>query len=271
MYGRARDAALIDAWRLAVGTLTALPIDRPRTVGPSVGGWAMTLAPLVGGLLAVITGAFLWLLETVSVSPLLAAVLTVGLLALLTRGIHLDGLADTADGLGSARPAGEALQIMRKSDVGPFGVLTLVLVLLVQVAALTEVVAQGSGAVAAAVALVVSRSMLPLVCSNGIPAARQDGLGRVVAGQVGRGQLLVAAALRALTLGVVVLAASSVDGSALTLETIAGVVAGAVAAVLVAGTLCWWCVRRLGGMTGDVLGAVVETAFAAAAVAYLLT
>ena len=55
---------------------------------------------------------------------------------MLSRAIHLDGLADTADGLGSGRPPADALAIMRQSDVGPFGVATLVLTLLIQVSAL---------------------------------------------------------------------------------------------------------------------------------------
>ena len=58
---------------------------------------------------------------------------------MLTGGLHLDGLADTADGLGSRRPAAAALDIMRRSDIGPMGVAALVLVLLIQVAALAAV------------------------------------------------------------------------------------------------------------------------------------
>ena len=66
-------------------------------------------------------------------------------LALLTRGLHLDGLADLADGLGSGQPAATALDIMRRSDIGPFGTVTLVLVLLTQVAALAHAEAEGDG------------------------------------------------------------------------------------------------------------------------------
>ena len=62
--------------------------------------------------------------------------------AALTRGLHLDGLADTADGLGSGKPAEDALRIMKQSDIGPFGVITLVFALLAQVAALAELYAR---------------------------------------------------------------------------------------------------------------------------------
>jgi adenosylcobinamide-GDP ribazoletransferase len=79
--------------------------------------------------------------------------------------MHLDGLADTADGLGSGRRGEAALQIMKKSDIGPFGVATLVLVLLLQVAALSDLMSgPGAGLPALLVALVVSRAMLIALC-----------------------------------------------------------------------------------------------------------
>ena len=77
---------------------------------------------------------------------LLGAALAMVLLALATGGLHLDGLADTADGLGSRRPADQALEIMRRSDAGPLGVATLVLVLLVQVCALASLPRGWAGA-----------------------------------------------------------------------------------------------------------------------------
>ena len=81
----------------------------------------------------------------------------VAALALLTRGLHLDGLADLADGLGSRQPADAALAIMKRSDIGPFGVVTLVLTLLVQVAALAQAEALGRG-VPAVIAAVGGRA-----------------------------------------------------------------------------------------------------------------
>ena len=202
--GRSRGAAVRDALRLALGTLTVLRVRPPGRVDRRTAGRAMLLAPLVGLLLAAVVLAVLWLLggsawlvgpsatlHGSGLTPLVAAVAVVGLLALLTRGLHLDGLADTADGLGSGRPAEGALAVMRRSDVGPFGVVTLLLVLLLQVAALQALLSRGQGAAAVVTALVVSRLVLPLVCSRGVPAARTDGLGSAVAGSVSRGQLLV--------------------------------------------------------------------------------
>jgi adenosylcobinamide-GDP ribazoletransferase len=251
-----------NALRLALGTLTVVPTPPPREVDRRTGSWAMTLAPLVGAALAVLAGLLLWLLGRAGagVDPAPAAVLAIGLLALLTRAMHLDGLADTADGLGSAKPADEALEIMRRGDVGPFGVVTLVLVLLVQVFSLAELVAAGLGFPALLLALVVSRLALPLLCSRGVPAARPDGLGQVVAGSVSRGQLAIAVLVSVAVLVALSLVSPGWDALGPGVVVRAGVVAGL--ALLAAWLLARRAVRRLGGVTGDVLGAGVEVAFA---------
>ena len=107
----------VDAARLAVTLLTAIPLRSRSRGGPgeaaawrSVMAWAPAVGLLAGGLAA----AVLWLSgHLLRAGSLLAAVLAVASLALLTRGLHLDGLADTADGLGSRRPREEALAIMK--------------------------------------------------------------------------------------------------------------------------------------------------------------
>ena len=85
------------------------------------------------------------------------------------------GLADTADGLGSGRTGDDALAVMRRSDVGPFGVVTLVLVLLVQVTSLVVLAATGTGPGVVVAALLVSRGVLPVLCTAAFPPARRDG------------------------------------------------------------------------------------------------
>lgn len=272
-----RYPVVTDAARLALGTLTAFPVRPPRVVDRRTSAWAMVLAPAVGLLLALAAGAWLWLLGwgptrqpllhpvlgdrayDLVAGPMLSAALTVGLLAWLTRALHLDGLADTVDGLGSRRPRDQALEIMRRGDVGPFGVVSLVLVLAVQVVALAELLAAGLGVAALTLALVVSRLVLPVLCSRGVPAARPDGLGRTVAGSVGRPQLVAAFALAAALLVPVVLV--SPGPHALTPGVVARAV-GVAGVALAAGVLvARRAVGRLGGVTGDVLGAAVEVTF----------
>jgi adenosylcobinamide-GDP ribazoletransferase len=235
----------------------------------------MVLAPVVGALLAVPGSAVLWVLGQSRVDdpsfvggagPALAAALVVGLLTFLTRAMHLDGLADTADGLGSGKAAPEALEVMRRGDVGPFGVVTLVLVLLVQVLALAQLVERGLGPAALLLALVVSRLVLPLVCLRGSRPARADGLGSTVVGSVAPGQLAVSVVLTLAVLLPVALIGSSGTDPWLVARAGVAVALGLAAAPLVA----WWATRRLGGLTGDVLGACVETSSTTVLVALAL-
>lgn len=156
--------------RFAFGTLTVLPVRVTRwdREAARAGMLCAPLAGLVVGLLAAVPGALLLLLDS---GPLLAAVASAAVPAVLTRGLHLDGLADTADGLGSGKPADDALRIMKQSDIGPFGVITLLFVLLAQIAALAELYGRGwaYGAVAAAVAAVAARLALTLAARRGVP------------------------------------------------------------------------------------------------------
>ena len=110
--------------------------------------------------------------------------LAVAVLALLTRGLHLDGLADTADGLGPLRGRERALQVMRQSDVGPFGVVTLVLTLLLQIACLAALLRQDGGWLALWTAVVVARLAMSRTGLPGVPVAEGSSLGRAVAGTV---------------------------------------------------------------------------------------
>ncbi|KIH96698.1 CMP-binding protein [Streptomonospora alba] len=245
---------------MAAGTLTAVPVAAPR-VDRAVAGWAMVLAPLVGALLGAVAATVLAVAVLVGLPGLPAAVAAVGTLALLTRGLHLDGLADLADGLGSGRPAEEALEVMRRSDIGPFGVITLVLVLLGQTAALGAVADASPAAAAAAliVAAATGRLAITWACTPRVPSARPEGLGAFVsatvpswaAGAATGAVLLVAAPAGAATGGVVFALACAV-AVALGLSAAAALLARAVA--------------RTGGITGDTLGAVSETATTAALV-----
>ncbi|MFH7335861.1 adenosylcobinamide-GDP ribazoletransferase [Streptomyces sp. KHY 26] len=259
----ASPASPLDGLRFAFGTLTVLPVRVHRWDRAAARG-GMLAAGLVGLVAGVLSAGLGLVLLFLGAGPLLAAVGSVAVPAVLTRGLHLDGLADTADGLGSGKPAEEALRIMKRSDIGPFGVLTLVLVLLAQVAVLAQVYddAWARGAAAAVTAAVSARLALTVAARSGVPAARPEGLGAAVAGVVPVPGALALAALCAA--GAAAWGAGSGPQGALR---------GAAAVLFALGAaelLLRRCVRRFGGVTGDVFGALAETAATAALVVLAL-
>jgi adenosylcobinamide-GDP ribazoletransferase len=147
---------------------------------------------------------------------------------------------------------------MRRSDIGPLGTATLVLTLLVQVAALghAESAGDGRGPAALIAAVVTGRLALTWACRQGVPAARPDGLGALVAGTV-RPAIAVAETLATLAAAVAaVVVSATVIGDPLGWTLPLAVVAGLAAAYAIQRH----AVRRLGGITGDVLGALAEVA-----------
>ncbi|MEU6573088.1 adenosylcobinamide-GDP ribazoletransferase [Streptomyces sp. NPDC046805] len=242
-----------DGLRFAFGTLTVLPVKVSRWDREAARG-GMLSAPLAGLVVGTCAAALGVLLLFLGSGPLLAAVAAAAVPAALTRGLHLDGLADTADGLGSGKPAEDALRIMKQSDIGPFGVVTLVLVVLAQVAALAQAYGDSwaRGALAAVVSATAARLALTLAARAGTPAARPEGLGAAVAGVVPTGgALAVALAVAAVAAG---------GGALLGAYDLVRAVLAVVASVAAAELLLRRCTRRFGGVTGDVFGALAETA-----------
>jgi adenosylcobinamide-GDP ribazoletransferase len=246
-------ATLWAGLQLAITLLTAVPLPG-RGQPPSgpvpdrrTARAAMYWAPVVGLALGGVAAGVLVACQHGHTGSLLAAVLAVAVLAALTRALHLDGLADTADGLGSRQPADRALAIMARSDIGPFGVVTLVLTLLIQVGALAQAERAGRGPLAILVAAVAARLAITLACRRGVPAARPGGLGALVAGTVHPAA------------GAVLAAAAIAGGVALGWIYAVAVASGLTCSVL----LTALATRRFGGITGDVLGAVAEITAAA--------
>jgi adenosylcobinamide-GDP ribazoletransferase len=242
-----------DGLRLALTTLTVARVRPPGQLDRATAGRAMALAPLVGlGLAAVLVPVVLLLDAATAGAPLLPAALGIALLALLTRGLHLDGLADLADGLGSYGTPERAREVMKAPDVGGLGLAAVVLVLLVQVTALTACLSAGRGGTALLLALMAARVAVADACTAGVPAAAPTGLGALVAGTVRRGTAVALALLAALG-GTAALLVEAGPGPHLLLP------AAAVAAGLgAARALRAHAERRIGGITGDVLGALVE-------------
>jgi len=243
-----------DGLRLAVGTFTAIPVPAPRRITRSTARTAMILAPLAtlpiaaaAAVVGVVGGA-------AAVPNLVTAAVLIGVVALGSRGLHLDGLADTADGLSASYDRAKALEVMRRGNTGPIGAVALVIVLITQIAAAAAILGRPWGALAAGGLICLSRGSLLISCAAGIGAARPDGLGAAVAGVVPRVVsgvgLVLAAAIACVLL--------AVTGSPWWLGVVAIVLSGVVALLLVLR-----CKSRFGGITGDVLGAGIELTLAA--------
>jgi adenosylcobinamide-GDP ribazoletransferase len=219
-----------DAFRL----LTRIPLGASNSGLEGVAGWF----PVVGLFVGLAVGGIYALLYPWMPS-MLSAVIAVSGGILLTGAFHEDGLADGMDAFGAGASGEKALQIMRDPRLGTYGTLALV------ISVLWRVVALGSLGPAVAVAAAVVAHALGRTSAVGLmavaPAAREDGLGRLgVAGLDGRRATLAIAVGLGLTIPVV--------GWLVAL----GVIAGAIMVVLV---VRWVSVRRIGGITGDVLGA----------------
>lgn len=240
---------VIEGVRLALTTLTVAPL-RPGRIDRRVAGVAMSIAPAVGLALGAIVGAIGFGAYRLGAPALVAGTLVVAAGVLLTRGLHVDGLADTADALGSYRGADAALDIMKRPDVGPFGVAATVLVLLTQAGAAGAVVTRPWPSALAAVVTATAAGRLAITtgCRRGVPPARPGGLGALVAGTVGWPGLTAGA------LGVTAVALAAVPGRPWQGPLAVGL------ALTVAVLLVRHAVRRLGGITGDVLGAACELA-----------
>ncbi|MEQ7848577.1 adenosylcobinamide-GDP ribazoletransferase [Nocardioides kribbensis] len=247
-----------DAWRLALGTLTAIPVAPPGHVDRSTAARAMLLAPLAAAPLGLLVALVGWAGAEAGLDRLAVAVVAVGLLAAGSRALHWDGLSDTVDGLTASYDRERSLAVMRTGTSGPAGVVATVVVLLAQVAGLASLLRLDGGWWLAGLAVAVSRCALVLTCLRGVPGARGDGLGSGFTGTVAP---LAAAVSWPLGTAALVAVAAAVG-----LEAWRAPVA-ALAAVAVVGLLVRRTTRRLGGVTGDVFGAAVELALAALLVA----
>jgi adenosylcobinamide-GDP ribazoletransferase len=245
----------LNGFLAALGFLTAIPV-RSNAADLQALGRAGAWFPVVGLLLGVVLSMAQWALALVF-PPLLAAALVVSLWALLTGGLHLDGLADCGDGLLAAAAPARRLEIMRDSRMGAFGGLALGLFLILKVAAagalpgraLFAAVPPLFGAPPAwlpfgplVVAAVGARWLILLVARQ--PAARPGGLGDLFAAGLNA---------RALSIGGVIVLVIAVLGGWWALLAVA-------AAHIVALLVVRLARARLGGVTGDVLGLTVELA-----------
>ncbi len=231
----------------AAGFLTRLPLPDHADWAPDRMARASRYFPLAGALAGACGGLVFWLAAQ-ALPPSVAAGLALAALIGLTGALHEDGLADCADGLGGGRSRPEVLRIMRDSRTGAYGVIALTLAIGLRWAALAAL-APASGVLALAIAGAAGRAMM--VPATALASyARSEGTGALVAR--GAGPVEVAVAL----------------GTALALALPGGWggLAALVMALAAGAGFLWYLVCRIGGYTGDGLGAIAALGEVAAMV-----
>ncbi len=236
--------------RSAVAFLTILPVGSVRTGSTSARAWFPAVGLLIGALAAAVDLLLRWVSvglvtgpENVSVTlGILAGTVVVATLAILTGGLHLDGLMDTCDALLGGSDPDHRRRILQDPHVGAFGVVGLTCLLLIKVAAVAALPWEARGWILILVPC-LSRAVMLLTMET-FPYVG-EGLGAEFLSRRGRGQLSFGLGLAAVA-GVVLVGPWSL--AILALVSLAGWMVGR------------WATGLLGGMTGDVYGAVNETA-----------
>jgi adenosylcobinamide-GDP ribazoletransferase len=231
----------------ALRTLTILPVPGKEAEKLSSAlPWFPFVGLLIGGALYGIM--VLYARSGFMVWPEGVAAAIVACSIVLTRAMHLDGLADAADGFGCRKDKATVLSVMKDPHVGAFGVIAIVAALLIRFVAITRLVASGPAIVVLAAA-VVSRTMLVEIATT-LPYARTEGgtASPFVSGSTWKHRL-----------------AGLITGALLLCATCGPVVGGASLIVgwLICRVFAWWCKKKIQGVTGDLLGAcseIVETA-----------
>lgn len=227
---------------MATAFLTRVPI--PVSAGAADIGAATAWFPLVGGALGGAGSLVAWgLTEFIGAPSALTAMLMVGLGAWVTGAIHLDGLADTADGFAGGHSRDDVLRIMRDPVIGSYGAIALLFVVGLKVTAVAALLERGAALPFLIAAPAISRWTISLLAAW-LPYARSHGgLGAAVTARRDHNGLLMATAITA----VITTAALRFDA----------VVIWGMAALTAAG-IVRAARRRIGGVTGDVFGASVE-------------
>jgi adenosylcobinamide-GDP ribazoletransferase len=204
---------------------------------------AVRYFPAIGLIVGASGAAVMWLAALVLPAPL-PAIFSTAVTILMTGAMHEDGLADTSDGLGGGATRERALEIMKDPRIGVFGAIALILMLLLKIASLS-VMPLWTALTALVAAHAFSRFCAVLVIATGrYVGSGERSRSAPVVGRVSIGDVLIAALF-----GVPALALLGPR-----------VIVAAVVALALAGSLSRWCMRRIGGYTGDTLGATQQIA-----------
>lgn len=234
---------------IAMQLLTRLPVPNSCAPDDAAAGRSLLFYPVVGALVGALLALMGWLLAPYF-PPLLLASLLLVLWVALTGALHLDGLADSADGwLGGFGNRKRTLEIMHDPRSGPAAIVAVVLLLLVKYSALTAIVQMQSWYGLLSVPL-LGRSLVPLLFLT-TPCACPDGMAASLATHLPRRSCLLV-----VVLGLLVVALTVSEGMWMIM-----------AGLLIFAVLRQMMLARIGGMSGDTAGALVEISETAALIA----
>lgn len=233
----------MDDLQICLMFLTRIPVPGGLALSHPSLAQACRFFPVIGVLVGTIGAIVLAVADQLGLPQGASILLAIAVMVLVTGGLHEDGLSDTADGLGGGSNKNRRLQIMKDSRVGAFGVIALVLVICLKWAGLAAL-SIGPAALALFAGAVISRGILPLFMRY-LPPAKEDGLS-ADAGQPGFDRM-------ALSLGITLIVAFISLGFWLTIGV-------AIVVTLITGAMSFWVKVKIGGQTGDILGAFQQVA-----------
>ena len=228
-------------------------------------GESVKFFPSIGAVIGIICAGVMCALNFFFGSnfPMMTGTIAFALPIILTGGIHCDGLMDSADGLFSGREREKILQIMKDSRAGSFGVVAMILVAAMEISALTELSRVSTKIFCAAIfsAPIIARLMM-VITIGAFPYARPDGMGKAFAKFTSRRTILIAAAETFALL----LPLNFIDEKIFLCAAIATLVA-----LIVTWRFANFALEKIGGVTGDIYGAITTLAEMFTLITFLLT
>ena len=224
-------------------------------------GESVKFFPAVGAVLGIFYAAIVGAISFLNL-PLFTGAVGFATMIILTGGIHCDGLMDSADGLFSGREREKILEIMKDSRAGAFGVVSMILVAVLEVSTLTELARLSTWWLCAAIysAPIIARLMM-VVTIGAFPYARQSGMGKAFAQFTTRRTIIFAAGETILLLLPLILISKIFFLCA---------AAASLVALIVTIKFARFSTRKIGGVTGDIYGAITTLAEMFSLITFLL-
>lgn len=232
----------------AVQFLTIVPVSKSYEIEEGSLARSMAYFPLIGFLIGFLLVYADKALELIALPQTLSNVLLVALSVLVTRALHIDGLADTLDGLMGGRDHSSRLSIMKDSRLGTAGALGIFFVLAIKYISLNNLF-EGEKVAVLLTAPVLARWSQTLMVFKA-NYGREDGMGKAFVGHL-RASSLAAASVVAIGLSAFVVVRVDARSVIFIFSLLCGV-------ILLTFLGRWYLVRKLGGVTGDAIGAVSE-------------